>query len=298
MCSRRWLPPPAVPELNPIANAAGDAIYTVSWKPAARATSYTLEEDDNVNFTSPTTLYAGTGASWNATCSPAGTHYYRVRANNGIGSSGWSNIQSTVVQNVIRNPGFECGTTNWQQSSTHGWPVIIDSGFPKGVFPYGGSWAAWEGGDYDDVSYVQQTVSVSSPYLVYWHWIGSEDSCGFDFAKVMVNGNVVNQYDLCIDSSTNGWAKHVVNLGAYVGQTVNLQIRTETDSSANSNLFVDDISLQPTAAAAAAVTRVESAALDAELKSTQSAPRPGASARWPTGARVPTHPAIRAVMLP
>ena len=86
------------------------------------------------------------------------------------------------------------------------------------------------------------------------------DSCGFDFAKIMVNGNIVHQYDLCINSNTNGWAKHVVNLGAYVGQTVNLQIRTETDSSANSNLFLDDISLQPTAAAAAAVTRVTSAA--------------------------------------
>ena len=69
----------------------------------------------------------------------------------------------------------------------------------------------------------------------------------------MVNGNVADAYDLC-SQQHGGWVKHVVNLGAYVGQTVQLQIRTETDSSANSNLFVDDVTLQPTAAAAAAVT--------------------------------------------
>jgi hypothetical protein len=132
------VPPPDVPELNPIANAAGDAIYAVSWKRAARAASYTLEEDDNVDFTSPTTLYAGTGDSWNATCSPAGTHHYRVRANNGVGSSGWSNVQSTAVQNAIRNPGFECGTAGWQEFSAHGWPVIINSGFPGNVNPHAG----------------------------------------------------------------------------------------------------------------------------------------------------------------
>ena len=139
------VPPPAVPELNPIANAAGDAIYTVSWNAAARAASYTLEEDDNVDFTSPTTQYAGADVSWNATCSPAGTHYYRVRASNGVGSSGWSNVQSTVVQNTIQNPGFECGTANWQEFSSNYYSIIVYysdlPGYPR---PHGGNWAAWE----------------------------------------------------------------------------------------------------------------------------------------------------------
>jgi bacillopeptidase F (M6 metalloprotease family) len=96
----------------------------------------------------------------------------------------------------------------------------------------------------------------------------------------MVNGKVMDQYDLCSKSSTNGWAKHTVNLSAYVGQTVDLQIRTETGSSANSNLFLDDISFQPTAAAAVAIMRV------------------GRVARRFTGARVPAHPAIREVVFP
>ena len=83
--------------------------------------------------------------------------------------------------------------------------------------------------------------------------------------------------------------KHVVNLGAYVGQTVDLQIRTETDKSLISDLLLDDISLQPTAAAAAAVTRAESAAW---LTDEVNKDRPAAErrARRFTGARVPASP--------
>ena len=135
------------------------------------------------------------------------------------------------------------------------------SNFPGNVLPHDGSCLAWEGGEYDEISYVQQTVSISCPYLAYWHWIASTDACGYDYAGVMLNGStVVDVYTLCASSSTGGWVKHVVDLSAYVGQTVQLQIRAETNNSYNSSLFVDDVSLQPTAAAAAAVTRSASSA--------------------------------------
>jgi hypothetical protein len=42
---------------------------------------------------------------------------------------------------------------------------------------------------------------------------------------------------------------HSINLSAYAGQLVTLQIRVETDSSINSNLFIDDVSLQSSASA-------------------------------------------------
>ena len=44
-------------------------------------------------------------------------------------------------------------------------------------------------------------------------------------------------------TNTGGWVTHSVNLSAYAGQTVALQIRVETDSSLNSNLFVDDVAM-------------------------------------------------------
>jgi hypothetical protein len=125
------------------------------------------------------------------------------------------------------------------------WLLIVDS-FPGTITPRSGTWSAWIGGDYDDTSYVQQqtVVSLSCPYFIYWHWIASEDACGYDFGRVLVNDIVVDTVNLCSSTQTGGWAKHVVNLGAYAGQSVSLQIRAETDSSLNSNLFVDDVGFE------------------------------------------------------
>lgn len=154
-----------------------------------------------------------------------------------------------TVSNPLVNPDFEAGHTGWTESSTHGWALIMDnSELP--VTPHGGLWGVWLGGDYSDISYIQQsvTVPVGAPYLAYWHWIGSaETTCGADFGGVRVNGSWVSQYNLCTATLTGGWVHHVVNLSAYTGQSVTLQIRAETNSSLNSNLFIDDVSFQSTA---------------------------------------------------
>jgi C1A family cysteine protease len=93
-----WPPIPDTPVLHDISNPDGDGNYTVSWSPAARATSYALEEDDNPAFSSPTTRYTGSGTSWTASEKEIGTYYYRVMASNSWGNSGWSNVQSVSVQ--------------------------------------------------------------------------------------------------------------------------------------------------------------------------------------------------------
>ena len=50
-------------------------------------------------------------------------------------------------------------------------------------------------------------------------------------------------YDLCDTNDTSGWVRQTVDLSAYAGQTIQLQFRAETDSSENSNWFVDDVAL-------------------------------------------------------
>ncbi len=147
----------------------------------------------------------------------------------------------------IPNCDFEQGRTAWTEYSQNGWALILDSSELL-VPPHSGNWAAWLGGDDDEIAYLQQSVSVPAgqPYLGYWHWIASQDFCGYDFAYVRINGTTVEQYDLCSDNDTNGWVLHVVNLSAYAGQTVALQVRVETDSSLNSNLFVDDFAFRST----------------------------------------------------
>jgi thermitase len=152
--------------------------------------------------------------------------------------------ESQAPPGSLRNGDFEAGPTIWSWYSTHGWDIIINHGFPGYVTPHGGSWAAWLGGDYDDVSYVEQRVTVpaATPYLAYYHWIDSADICGRDWAHVLIDGATVHTYMLCDMTNTGGWVRRSINLGSYGGQSVLLQIRVQTDGWANSNLFLDDVS--------------------------------------------------------
>jgi hypothetical protein len=147
----------------------------------------------------------------------------------------------------LLNGDFEAGASGWSEYSTHGWALIMSSA-DLPVAPHSGDWAAWLGGGVSETSYIQQqvTIPVDRPYLVYWHWVGSEETeCTWDFGSVVVNGTVKESYGLCTATNTGGWAARSVNLSAYAGQAVWLQIRAQTDAYLNSNLFVDDVSFQP-----------------------------------------------------
>jgi hypothetical protein len=47
---------------------------------------------------------------------------------------------------------------------------------------------AWLGGGNNEISYVQQYITVPSatPYLAYWHWSASDDDCGYDYELVVI----------------------------------------------------------------------------------------------------------------
>ncbi|MHC4600282.1 MAG: hypothetical protein ACYS47_14875, partial [Planctomycetota bacterium] len=93
--------PPAPPaSINVPATSTGT--FTISWSGSSGATSYTLEEDVNSSFTSPTVVYSGTSTARSFSRS-SGTYYYRVRANNGAGSSGWT-VGATPVTIVPPAP--------------------------------------------------------------------------------------------------------------------------------------------------------------------------------------------------
>jgi hypothetical protein len=143
----------------------------------------------------------------------------------------------------LENGDFESGPTAWQEYSANDRDLIVTT-FPSGVTPHGGSWAAWLGRAHDETAYIRQQVIVppGATALTYWHWILSEDWCGWDFGRVLMNGVVVDDYDLCTDENTGGWVKHSVDVSAYAGQTVSLQIEVETDGSYISDLVVDDVS--------------------------------------------------------
>lgn len=145
----------------------------------------------------------------------------------------------------LLNGNFEQGRgVGWTEYSGHGWPIIVSQAdFPEGFTLHSGTWGAWLGGEFNEVSFIEQeaTVLPTEPYLSYYYWIASQDTCDHDFASVRVNGAVMAQYALCQSNNSTGWNRHAVNLAAYAGQTVHLQLRTETNGSRNSNLFIDDV---------------------------------------------------------
>ncbi len=164
----------------------------------------------------------------------------------------WDNDQGGPVP----NGDFEQGPTVWTEFSLKGWLLILPADkLPDGVSPHSEQWATWLGGDDDEVSYIEQwlLIPAAAPYLTYWHWIASNDACGYDLAGVVVNGTeVADVYSLCGANNTGGWVKHSADLSAWAGQAVPVQIRAETDGTLLSNLFVDDVSFSASPAPPAA----------------------------------------------
>jgi hypothetical protein len=154
------------------------------------------------------------------------------------------NVQAPASPLV--NGNFESGRSGWTESSTHNYPLIVTQ-FAGDIQARSGQWAAWLGGDDNETSVLSQQVTVpggAAAYLVYWHWIASEDLCGYDKLEVRVNGAVRHSYSLCTNNETPDWRPVSVNLNPFAGQTINLQFRVTTDGTLNSNLFIDDVGFQ------------------------------------------------------
>lgn len=134
---RRWPPLPYAATLYPIDNADGNGFYTVSWSTADLADRYALEEDDNASFSSPITVYEGTGTSWSVS-SPgklSGTYYYRVRGHNQWGYGEYSNVQAvTVLQFRVEHTSLnagECTTLAWDFTNIKKLHIIFGYGYDK-----------------------------------------------------------------------------------------------------------------------------------------------------------------------
>ncbi len=140
------------------------------------------------------------------------------------------------------NGNFENGGNPWTEFSLRGEQLIVPASATS-ITAHNGDWLAWLGGLNKEVSFVRQQVTITpnTPTLRFWHWIVSADECGYDFAGVVVNGVVVDRLNLCVATTTDGWTSRSVDLRAYMGQTVELQIRAETDSLAISAWYVDDV---------------------------------------------------------
>jgi parallel beta-helix repeat protein len=89
---------PDVPTLSPISNADGDGNYLVEWNDVTGTITYTLQEDDDAGFTSPTVRYQGPYTQVQVIGQELGTWWYQVQAANAGGNSSWSDARSVSVE--------------------------------------------------------------------------------------------------------------------------------------------------------------------------------------------------------
>jgi hypothetical protein len=160
--------------------------------------------------------------------------------------------EPNVCQELIVNGAFEAGSTGWMQSSSQGFRLICTKeSCGAGLQPYQGSGLAWLGGGHNERSRLSQTITIPAgrpAALTYWHWIESEDYCGYDYGFVQVKADnalrELRRYDLCNEKRTSGWVQQTIDLGAYVGKTVLVEFYVATDRTHISSLLIDDVSLQ------------------------------------------------------
>lgn len=113
---------PATPVLEDI-NNNGFGGFTVEWSGSPDATTYTLQEDDNDGFTSPTIVYSGANTTVNLNRG-LGTYYYRVNASNPEYTSPWSNVKSAVV--TIESPSVGQWTGSVSGGNTINMQVVAN----------------------------------------------------------------------------------------------------------------------------------------------------------------------------
>jgi hypothetical protein len=102
--------------LAPISNPDGNGNYLVDWSDVTGATSYQLEEAEDLEFTSSTAIYEGADSEYRVTGQGDGIWYYRVRASSLAGDGPWSNTEWVDLLASVATPlrvSLQLGLSSW-----------------------------------------------------------------------------------------------------------------------------------------------------------------------------------------
>ncbi len=149
------------------------------------------------------------------------------------------------ITKALQNGNFEAGANGvWAEHTLKSAKLVLNKSTLK-LTPHSGNFAVRLANLNSEIAVIEQdvTIQAGNPVLKYWYWIKSDDDCGYDYGGVIVNDTVVDKFDLCKSTNMTGWKQRSLNLSAYVGQTVNVQFRVETEKVAVSVLYIDDVTL-------------------------------------------------------
>jgi hypothetical protein len=157
-----------------------------------------------------------------------------------------------VLINLLLNPGFESGHTNWTEYSSGGFNNI----WKDPTFAHTGSRLVYLGGYDTAIDYVFQDASIPSDatqaYVQFWYGIGTDETTTTDIYDTMAI-EIRNPDDSSLLATLNtmsnlintaGWVQSPkYDVMSFKGQTIQLRFSPTTDSAYPTIFLVDDTAL-------------------------------------------------------
>ncbi len=141
---------------------------------------------------------------------------------------------------ALTNGGFESGQTGWTGTSG---PITNDTGRPA----HSGSWKLWLGGNGAPATEKESQsfavpATATSPTLTYWIRIDTAESgtTAYDTAAVKINGTTKHSYSNASTPKAT-WVQKTIDLTAYKGTTVTLELSAVEDQTLQTSFVIDDV---------------------------------------------------------
>ncbi|MBX5459394.1 MAG: peptidase S53, partial [Thermogemmatispora sp.] len=168
------------------------------------------------------------------------------------GGGGGGGGGGTTTQ-LLSNPGFESGSSPWQESSSGGYEIVDPTN------PHTGSYSAYLCGYNGCNDQIWQTVTLPSTttkvVLSYWLYISTQESGStcydYFYARIRTSsGSTITTVQTRCNANASGWTQYTFDLtsalSSYYGQQIQVYFQGTTDSSLVTNFFVDDVALNDT----------------------------------------------------
>ncbi len=210
---------------------------------------------------SPTSVTAGNSSTLTVSVgSTVATGSYTVTVTGTEGSVTHSTSVSVTVTaaggggsgNLVKNPGFENGTSPWVETSSGGFELITTDD------PHTGSFSAFLCGYNNCRDTIRQSITLPSSFtsvtFSYWLAISTSETttttCFDNFRAILRNssGTTIATVQTRCNINASGFTQFTFNvtsqLSSFKGQTIQIFFQGTTDSSLITSFFVDDVSLQ------------------------------------------------------
>jgi hypothetical protein len=175
----------------------------------------------------------------------------------GVGSAGTGGAASPCATNqLLSNGDFETGSEPWVSFTTGQDALIYDSTeeLYAGVLAHGGDRLAWLGGVPNETNRLSQTVTLPANALrltfagaLRIQLIEQHPIVDFLRISLVVSGQRLPLFEFDNGDFTDDWFDigMPVDVTAYAGQAITLEIESQIGAGPGTNFYVDDLALVP-----------------------------------------------------